>query len=441
MGAPRKYNFSIYQRPFLHPPPRILTMTADYLTPQAHWSKYLAQIYTTGKRPVIGSYDHRVTEAKAREAMKDNLPAYMYTFGNAGIGSTYRANLEALEQWRIIPRMLRNATDRNLDTTLFGVKLPSPIVIAPVGVQGILHKDGELATSSAAARVGVPFTMSTASTRSIEAVAKANGDGHRWYQLYWPRTNEVTLSILRRAKAAGFTALVVTLDTFLLGWRPHDLDTAYLPFAAGVGVQVGTSDPVFMQRMGGLAPRARQAAQLGAGWLGEANSGLFRSWEDLAFLRENWDGPIVLKGVQTVEDAHAAMDARMDGIVVSNHGARQIDGAIGSFTALEKITACPRVRKVQEEGSFTVLFDSGIRTGSDVIKAIAMGAQGVLVGRPVMYGLALGGEQGVEEVLRGLLADTEITLGLSGHKSINEIWGKREAVLEKADTPRACHKL
>ncbi|KAI0298114.1 FMN-dependent alpha-hydroxy acid dehydrogenase [Multifurca ochricompacta] len=440
-------------------------MTGDPLAPQTTWSRYLTQIYMTGQRPLIGSYDHRNVEAKAREATKDNHAAYMYTFGNAGTGSTYRNNLEALEQWRIIPRMLRNATHRNLDTTIFGVKLPSPVLLAPVGVQGILHRDGELATASAAARVGVPFIMSTASTRPIEAVAKASGDGHRWYQLYWPRNNDVTLSILSRAKAAGFTTLVLTLDTFLLGWRPHDLDTAYLPFAAGVGVQVGTSDPVFMKRMGiPLRPddrpvfpldmdafrmrlaagdeEAQTAFKLGAGWLAEANSGLFRSWQDLEFLRNNWDGPIVLKGVQTVEDAHAAMDARMDGIVVSNHGARQVDGAIGSFTALEKLR-----RK------FTVLFDSGIRKGSDVIKAIAMGAQGVLgrhthlneshrrntwlmmmmmmpVGRPFMYGLALGGEQGVEEVLRGLLADTEVTLGLSG-----------EAVLEKADAPRRDVKL
>jgi len=222
-------------------------------------------------------------------------------------------------------------------------------------------------------------------------------------------------------------------------------------------VQVGTSDPIFMQRMGvpvrpderppfpldleafrkRLAAGDEEAAvelRLGSGWLQETFSGLFRAWEDLAFLRDNWDGPIVLKGVQTADDAHAAMDARMDGIVVSNHGGRQIDGAISTFSALEKITASPRVLRAQKEGSFTVLFDSGIRQGTDVIKAIAMGAQGVLVGRPFIYGLAVGGEQGVEEVLRSLLADTEVSLGLSGYKSIEEIWAKRGAVLEKEDT-------
>jgi isopentenyl diphosphate isomerase/L-lactate dehydrogenase-like FMN-dependent dehydrogenase len=422
--------------------------------PKTTWSSFLSQIYITDRRPVNGSYDYRAVEEKAREVTKDNHAAFNYTFGSAGIGRTYRDNLEALEQWRIIPRMLRNATDRNLETTLFGVKLPSPVLIGPVGLQGILHKDGELATASAAARVGVPFVLSTESTRSIEDVAKANGDGHRWYQLYWPRSDDLTLSILGRAKAAGFTALVLTLDTFIIGWRPLDLATAYLPSEAAVGVQVGTSDPVFMKRMGEpvrpderpafpldleafrkrLAAGDKQAAvalKLGTGWVDETNSGLFRTWEDLKFLRDNWDGPIVLKAIQTVEDAHAAMDARMDGIIVSNHGGRQIDGAISTFSALEKITASSRVSVAQKKGTFTVLFDSGIRQGCDVIKAIAMGAQGVLIGRLFMYGLAIDGEQGVEEVLRSLLADTEVTLGLSGYKSIEEIWAKRGAVLEK----------
>ncbi|KAI9442960.1 FMN-dependent dehydrogenase [Lactarius indigo] len=311
--------------------------------PITTWSSFLSQIYLTDRRPVNGSYDYRAIEEKAREVTKDYHAAFLYTYGTAGSGSTYRNNLEALQQWRIIPRMLRDATNRNLGTTLFGVKLPSPVLIAPVGVQGILHRDGELATASAAASVGVPYILSTASSRSIEAVAKANGDGHRWYQLCWPRSNDVTLSILGRAKAAGFSALVVTLDTFVVGWRPADLNTAYLPFAAGVGIQVGTSDPVFMKRLGvPVRPderpafpldmeafRTRLAAadeqtvatfKLVTGWLDEIDSGLFRTWEDLKFLRDNWDGPIVLKGIRTVDDAHAAMDAQMDGIVVSNHG-------------------------------------------------------------------------------------------------------------------------
>ncbi|KAF8264844.1 FMN-dependent alpha-hydroxy acid dehydrogenase [Lactarius quietus] len=430
----------------------------DTLTVKTTWSSFLAQIYTTGRRPINGSYDYYAIEEKAREVTKDNNPAYMFAFGSAGSRRTNQNNLDAFNKWLIIPRALRNVTNRNLDTTLFGVKLPSPVLIAPVGQQCILHKDAESATASAAARVGVPFIMSTSSSRSIEAVAKANGDGHRWFQLYWPRNDDVTLSVLGRAKAAGFTALVVTVDAFVLGWRPHDLETGFLPLVASIGVQVGTSDPVFMQRMGekvrpddhpdfpldldafrkrvvaGGDEEVAMASKLGNGWLQEIATGRFRTWEDLAFLRENWDGPIVLKGIQTVEDAHAAMDARMDGIVVSNHGGRQVDGGISTFSALEKITASSRVLRAQKEGKFTVLIDSGIRQGSDVIKAIAMGAQGVMIGRPFMYGLTLGGEQGVEEVLRALLADTEISLGLSGYKSIEEIWAKREAVLERAET-------
>ncbi|KAF8260923.1 hypothetical protein EI94DRAFT_1833595 [Lactarius quietus] len=317
-------------------------------------------------RLVNGSYDFRGIEEKAREVTKDNHSVYLYIFDTARI-STYRNNLEILEQWRIVPRMLRNGTDRNLEarTADFSLLLgeltplphlrppylasnPSPVLLAPVGIQAIIHKEGERATARASVRVGVPLIMSTASSRSIEAVAKANGDGYRWYQLAWPRNNDVTLSILGRAKAAGFNALVVTLDPFSIGWRPHDLKTACVPFGAGVGK----------------------------------------------------------KGVQTPEDAHAAMDARMDGIAMSNHGGRQIDGGISSFSALEKITASSRVPRAQNEGKFMVLFDSGIRKGSDVIKAIAMGTQGVAywpdlplmtiaVGRPFMYGLTIGGEHGV----------------------------------------------
>ncbi|KAI0049448.1 FMN-dependent alpha-hydroxy acid dehydrogenase [Auriscalpium vulgare] len=425
--------------------------------PKSAWSSYELAIYKAGVSPSIRSYDADKLAQAAREATKDYHAAYMYTFGSAGSGATDHANRKALQRWRIIPRMLRDASERTLETTLFGVKYRCPVFVAPVGVQGILHSEGELATARAAGKVGVPFIMSTASTRSPEAVAEANGPGgHRWYQLYWPRSPDLTLSLLGRAKAAGFTALVITLDTMLLGWRPHDLDTAYLPFGAGVGIQVGTSDPVFMARHN-LPVRpderpafpfdpqahrkkmeegdeiAKQATALGLAWLAETNSGIFKTWDDVAFLRQNWEGPLVLKGIQSVEDALKAMEVGVDGIVVSNHGGRQIDGAIPSFLALEQITGNATVRGAQAEGKFTVLFDSGIRTGSDVIKALAMGAQGVLLGRPFMYGLAINGQQGVEEVLRGILADTEITLGLSGYKSVADIQGKREQVITKME--------
>ncbi|KAI0060406.1 FMN-dependent alpha-hydroxy acid dehydrogenase [Artomyces pyxidatus] len=429
---------------------------SDSEQPSSSWSSYMREVYSAGKPPSIHSYNTDKLAEQAREATKDYHDAYMYTFGSAGTSSTNAANRRALERWRIIPRMLRDASYRSLETTIFGTTYRAPVFVAPVGVQGILHADGELATARAAAKVGIPFIMSSASTRSIEAVGEANGDGHRWYQLYWPRSNSITLSILGRAKAAGFTALVVTLDTMLLGWRPHDLDTAYLPFAAGVGIQVATSDPVFMehhnlpvrqndvpkfpfdaQRHRDLLQQgdaqAREDTQLGMDWLAEANSGLFKSWEDLAFLRENWEGPILLKGIQSVDDAHKAIEVGMDGIIVSNHGGRQVDGAIPSFVALEHIMGSERVKEAQKSGKLTVLFDSGIRTGSDVIKALAMGAQAVLVARPYMYALAINGQQGVEEVLRGILADTEITMGLSGYKSVAEIQGKKEEIMLKMD--------
>ncbi|KAJ7648552.1 FMN-dependent dehydrogenase [Mycena rosella] len=380
----------------------------------------------------------------------------MYAGGSAGTNSTYRANLRAFEKYRIVPRMLVDATVRSLETTIFGVTHSSPVFIGPIGVQGIFTADAELAPARAGKNLGVPFIMSTASTRSIEEVAEANGDGHRWYQLYWPASKEVLLSILSRAKASGFTALVVTLDTMLLGWRPHDLKTSYIPFGHGVGVQVGTSDPVFMKRLGrepiiGKPPTfpydavemnrlyaAGDAAVhdgvfLGTEWLKECNSGLFHSWEDLRFIREHWDGPLVLKGIQSVQDAEKCLEYGVDGIIVSNHGGRQVDGAIPSLYALARIMRSPAVKAAQAAGKLTVLFDSGIRTGPDIIKALALGAQAVLLGRPWLYGGIVAGQAGIEQVLRHTMADLDGTLGLAGFTSLDEIRGKADEILVEID--------
>jgi len=419
------------------------------------WTKFLLDIYKSGQPPLLGTVDIKEIEEKAREAMKDHLPAYMYTFGSAGTWATDVANKRALENWKIIPRMLTDATNRRLETTIFGVKYPVPVFVAPVGVQGILHADGELASARAAANVGVPYIMSTASTRSIEDVAAANGpNGHRWYQLYWPRTPELTVSLLKRAKANGFTALVITLDTMLIGWRPHDIGTAYLPFRYGVGIQVGTSDPVFMKRFGlephrevpafPLEPKkvseaaasdegVARAMMLGGAWLAEVNSGVFKTWEDLKLIRDNWDGPIVLKGIQSVSDAEKAIAHGIEGIVVSNHGGRQVDGVIGSLDALNNIIGSPKVRAAQTSGKLTVLFDSGIRTGSDIIKALAIGAQGVFIGRPYVYGLAIAGQQGVEQILSQIICDLNISMGLIGYSDINEVIGKKDEILMKIE--------
>jgi len=266
----------------------------------------------------------------------------------------------------------------------------------------------------------------------------------------------VTLSLLKRARENGYSTLVVTLDTPAIGWRPSDLQTSYLPFAHGVGCQIGVSDPSFMakfslqpthgehpefpyrpaamdQLVAGGDEKTKRDSFLGIEWVKETVSGEFRSWEDLRFLRENWKGPLVLKGIQCAQDAEKALDHGADGIVVSNHGGRQVDGAIPSLYALVNIMKSLKVREAQELGKFTILFDSGIRTGSDIIKALALGAQAVLLGRPWLYGLVVGGQAGIEQVLEHTIADLDTNLSLAGYKSLADIQGKGENVITKLD--------
>jgi isopentenyl diphosphate isomerase/L-lactate dehydrogenase-like FMN-dependent dehydrogenase len=255
------------------------------------------------------------------------------------------------------------------------------------------------------------MVLSTASSNTIEDVAAANGDGSRWYQLYWPNDNDVTISLLQRAKAAGFTTLVVTLDTWTLAWRPNDLDLAYLPFIRAVGTAIPFSDPAFLAKLAKSPEEDPNMAILR--WI-PMFTGTDHRWDQLPFLREHWDGPIVLKGIQHVDDARRASDAGMDGIVVSNHGGRQVDGAVGALDVLPEIVAAVGDR-------LDVLFDSGIRTGADVLKALALGAKAVMLGRPYVYGLALGGEDGVRHAVRGILADLDLTLGLSGNRTLADL--------------------
>jgi isopentenyl diphosphate isomerase/L-lactate dehydrogenase-like FMN-dependent dehydrogenase len=296
--------------------------------------------------------------------------------------------------------------------------------MAPVGVQAIFHEQKEIGLAKACSEINVPYIMSTASSSSIEEVAAASGSGPRWFQLYWPQNNTLTQSILSRAKRAGFSVLVVTLDTWSLAWRPADLDEAYIPFMKGVGNQVGFTDPVFRasfaQKYGGATPE-EQPVLASREWIGGVFSGQSHVWEELQLLREGWEGKIVLKGIQHVADARLAVQYGMDGIVVSNHGGRQLDGAVASLEVLPEI-----VEAVGEE--ITVLFDSGIRTGVDVIKALALGAKAVLVARPVIYGLGVAGPEGAKQVLRGLLADFDQSLGLAG---INGVEGCTREILRK----------
>lgn len=374
-------------------------------------SAYGSEIYLHGMGGVRPSFPTESTAlaAAAREHLSPE--AYWYVAGSAGSGATHRANRAAFDDWRIVPRMLTDATKHDPGTTLFGAQLRAPVLTAPVGVQGIVHDDGELAVARATQELGIPMVLSTVSSHPLEDVAAANGDGTRWFQLYWPNDEYVCASFLSRAEAAGFTALVVTLDTWLLGWRPHDLEHAYLPFLTGKGLATYFSDPVFCSLLEKAPEDDLQAAVVR--WL-PTFTGTDRTWDKLSFIREHWSGPILLKGIQHVDDARKAVEAGMDGIVVSNHGGRQVDGAIASLHALPGIVDAVGDR-------LEVLFDSGVRTGSDVLKAVALGAKAVFVGRPWVYGLALGGYDGVRHVLRSLLAELDLNLALSGNTTLADL--------------------
>jgi isopentenyl diphosphate isomerase/L-lactate dehydrogenase-like FMN-dependent dehydrogenase len=310
-----------------------------------------------------------------------------------------------------VPRFLRDVSVRNQATTVLGTQMSAPVILAPVGVQGIVHPDAELAVARAAASLGLTMALSTVSSYRMEEVAAANGDASRWYQLYWPKDREVGASLLSRAKAAGFSTLLLTLDTFILAWRPRDLMNAYLPFLQRLGLANYESDPAFLAGLD-RSPEEDPTASI-LHWqsmFGDPSN----TWADLAWVREHWDGPIVLKGVLHPDDASRAVDAGIEGILVSNHGGRQIDGEIASLDALPAVVSAVA-------GRANVLLDSGVRTGSDVMKALALGADAVLIGRPYIYGLGLGGEAGVRHVLRSLLAELDLSMALAGCASLADV--------------------
>lgn len=379
---------------------------------------YEVEVYQEGlrdKRPAI-TFNAFEWEKLAKERL--SAESFGYVWGSAGSRETDDNNRAAFKKWGIVPSRLVKSDFPSLKTTLFGDKYDYPLAIAPVGVQRIFHRDGEVAAASAAQQENVTYILSTASATSIEDVAEANGSGPRWFQLYWPQNNQndITVSLLRRAKAANYKVLVVTLDTYILGWRPSDLGNAYNPFLRkdSIGVELGFSDPVFRRKFQEKHGKTieEDMSKVAAEWAHTVFPGTSHGWEDLRFLRENWDGPIVLKGIQTVEDAKLAVEYGMQGIVVSNHGGRQQDGGVGSLDVLSEIVDA--VGKKLE-----VLFDSGVRCGADVIKALALGAKMVLLGRPYVYGLAIGGEEGVRHVLRSILGDIDLNLHLSGIKSVS----------------------
>jgi len=399
-----------------------------------------------GHRPVV-PVEPAALEAAAHRVMSKE--AWAYVAGGAGQHRTVAANVAAFARHRIVPRMFVDVTARSLETTLLGRTLPAPVLLAPIGVLEMAHADAEYAVARAARSLGLPMILSTQGSVPMEETARTLGDSPRLFQLYWSSDEAVVRSFVERAEAIGSDAIVVTLDTHLLGWRTRDLDLGYLPFARGEGIAQYLSDPEFrslaaarpasteptprptMAAVRSLLSMARHHARWGgSGSLRESlRSPLPRAsvetfldvfsrsdltWADLARLREMTSLPILVKGVQHPADARLALEHGVDGLVVSNHGGRQVDNAIASLDALPAVVA--------EVGDrVPVLFDSGVRSGADVAVALALGADAVLLGRPWVYGLALAGEAGVRAVLEHVLAELDLTMGLAGVSSIDAI--------------------
>ncbi|MEO8094325.1 MAG: lactate 2-monooxygenase [Pseudolysinimonas sp.] len=401
----------------------------------------------SGRRPIV-PVGWTALEAAAKKAMSPT--AWAYVAGSAGNEDTAAENRRAFERWRIVPRMLRDVSDRSLEVELFGHRYPTPVIAAPVGVLELVHPEADLGIAKAAAALGVPYVFSSQASTQMEATAKVMGDSPHWFQLYWSSSDELVASFVRRAESSGAQAIVVTLDTHMLGWRPRDLDAAYLPFIHGQGIAQYTSDPVFRglmrERIAAALPRARSRITPAAirtllDMTRNFPGGTLRSpapraavetfldvfsrssltWENLSFLRKHTGLPILLKGIQHPDDAKLAIKHGIDGIIVSNHAGRQVDNAIGSLDALP-----PVVDAVG--GRIPVLVDSGVRSGADVFTALALGASAVLVGRPYAYGLAIAGSAGAEAVLRNIIAEFDLVLGLTGHRSVAEIG--RDAVVK-----------
>ncbi|MFI6070657.1 alpha-hydroxy-acid oxidizing protein [Actinoplanes sp. NPDC051343] len=394
-----------------------------------------------GRRPAVPT-DFGSLETAARRA--SSARAWAYVAGGAGEGRTMRNNRRAFDRWVSVPRMAHGIGSRELSTTVLGTELKSPLLLAPIGAGALMRRDSDLAIARAAAATGVPYVFSNQGCNPMEDCAAAMGDAPRWVQLYWSTDEQLVDSFIQRAEKAGAGALVVTLDTTILGWRPHDLNLGSLPFARAEGIAQYTSDPRFLEiaarrppaaarttvTLGGLRTLAAMARNYPGGFWSNltskapraavetfldvySNPGL--SWDHLATLRDRTRLPIVLKGILHPDDARRAFDdLGVDAIVVSNHGGRQVDGSIAALDALVEV-------REAVGPSRTVLFDSGVRTGADVFTALALGADAVLLGRPYMYGLALAGERGVTEVIRNVVAELDLTMALTGTRSIADI--------------------
>ena len=397
----------------------------------------------SGRRPRVPT-DAVNLEARARDAMTED--AFAYVAGGAGTGRTMAANRDDFDRWRIVPRMLRDVGARDCSVELFGRRHPSPFLLSPIGVLEMADRGADVAVARAAKGAEVPMTLSSQASRPMEEVAAALGDATRFFQLYWSTSNDLVESFVSRAEACGAEAIVVTLDTTILGWRTHDLDLASLPFLRGKGIAQYTSDPVFDRIISGaegvdvelpeppptpkpsasgirtlvdltraypdrfdralLTGKARAAVQTFV----RIYSRPTLTWEDLPFLRERTKLPIVLKGILHPDDARRAVEEGMDGIWISNHGGRQVDGSISTIAALPGIAEAVA-------GRVPIILDSGVRTGADAFKALALGATAVGIGRPYCYALAIAGEAGVRDTLDNLQAEFDLTMGLAGYAS------------------------
>ena len=404
----------------------------------------------SGQRPRVPVDPARLEEAARRALSRE---AFAYVAGGAGAERTVAANRAAFGRWQVWPRPLRDVSRRDLSIEFLGRRRPTPLLLAPLGVMELAHAEADLAVARAAASLGIPYTVSNQASFAVEDIAAAAPDGPRLFQLYWSASDELNASLLRRAEASGCEAVVVTLDTHLLGWRTRDLDLAYLPFTRGLGIAQYTSDPVFQQLVrerargasgGGDAAKVRVTAKTvaagvsiarkgreltGAGLRESLRSPLPRAavetfldvfstpalaWEDLAKARDWTSLPILLKGIVHPDDALRALDTGMDGVWVSNHGGRQIDESVPTLAVLPEIVD-------RLAGRLPIVFDSGVRGGADAVITLALGATAVAVGRPYAYGLGIAGEDGVREVLRNIIAELDITLGLSGHTAVGDL--------------------
>lgn len=361
-----------------------------------------------GAKPAIPT-SFPALEAMAREKL--SAEAYAYIAGGAGLESAMDANRAAFARFPIAPRMLGGAGLRDLGCEIFGARVSAPIFTSPIGVLEMAHPDADVAVARATSGLGLPMIISSQASVPMEKIAEANGAGPRFFQLYWGKSDAVAESFVKRAEACGCKAIFITLDTTILGWRPRDLDLGFLPFLRGQGIAQYTSDPAFRA----LLPQTPEENLAAAAFqFTQVFSDPSLDWARIAKIRSWTKLPVVLKGIMRPDDAAKAVSEGYDGILVSNHGGRQVDGGMGALDALPSVVSAVA-------GRVPVFFESGIRCGADIFKALALGASAVGVGRPYVYGLGLGGEIGIQTVLEYLRAELDLTMALCGCRTLGEI--------------------